>query len=106
VITNPEELNDLYMETFKWRLRHRPVQPENIVIQEELFKLRLELAKIRKTKPWTISDLENALKQLKSGKCRDPEGGSETICACSVEQSLSFWKTSILHAVFQYLCTL
>ena len=77
LITNSEELKDLYLDTFKWRLRHRPVQPEYeeyFDTQEELFRLRLELAKNQKTKPWVMSDLENALKQLKSGKCRDPEG--------------------------------
>ena len=42
--------------------------------QEELFKLRLELAKLKKTKSWKMSDLEDALKSLKNGKCRDPEG--------------------------------
>ena len=77
LITNPEELKDLYLNTFKHRLRHRPVQPgyeEVLNIQEELFKMRLELAKTKKTQPWTMTDLENALKQLKTGKCRDPEG--------------------------------
>ena len=36
--------------------------------------LRLEVAKAEKPKPWVIDDLENAIKSLKSGKCRDPEG--------------------------------
>ena len=77
LITNPEELKELYLNTFKYRLRHRPVQPEYeelLDMQEELFELRLELAKIQKTKPWTMMDLESALKQLKTGKYRDPEG--------------------------------
>ena len=34
----------------------------------------MELSKIQKTKPWTMMDLESALKQLKTGKYRDPEG--------------------------------
>ena len=77
LITNPEELKELYLETFKFRLRHRPAQPEfeNILnYQKELFALRLELAKEAKTEPWVMSDLENAIKTLKTGKCRDPEG--------------------------------
>ena len=48
IIANPEEIKKLYLETFKFRLRQRPVQPgfENILIeQKELFDLRLELAK-------------------------------------------------------------
>ena len=70
-------MKELYLETFKHRLRHRPAQPgyESFLdLQEELFQLRLELAKLKKTKPWTMTDLDDALKQLKSGKCRDPEG--------------------------------
>ena len=65
------------METFKYRLRHRPAQPgfEKLLNdQKELFDLRLEVAKAEKTKPWVIDDLENAIKSLKSRKCRDPEG--------------------------------
>ena len=77
LITNPSELKALYLDTFKYRLRHRPVQPgfENLLeYQKELFDLRLELAKMNRTEPWTIGDLEEAIKSLKTGKCRDPEG--------------------------------
>ena len=77
LVTNPEELKKLYLETFKHRLRHRPVQPGYEALfekQEELFKLRLEKAKTEKTPPWTMKNLEKALKSLKNGKCRDPAG--------------------------------
>ena len=77
IITNPEELKELYLETFKFRLRQRSVKPgyEDILDkQEQLFNLRLEASKRKKTIPWTLKDLDVALKSLKSGKCRDPEG--------------------------------
>ena len=77
MITNPEELKQLYLDTFKYRLRQRPVKPgfENILdLQEELFKLRLESAKKKKTAPWNMKDLDLALRSLKRGKCRDPDG--------------------------------
>ena len=48
LITNPAELKELYLQTFKYRLRHRPPQPgfETLLEdQNELFKLRLELSK-------------------------------------------------------------
>ena len=67
----------MYLQTFKYRLRHRPIQPgfENILnYQKELFDLRLELAKEDKTDPWVMEDLNDAIKSLKRGKCRDPEG--------------------------------
>ena len=77
LITNPAELKELYLQTFKYRLRHRPPQPgfESLLDdQNELFKIRLELSKKEKTEPWEMVDLEEAIKALKNGKCRDPEG--------------------------------
>ena len=77
LITNPAELKKLYLETFKHRLRHRPVQPgfESLLNhQKELFDLRIELAKEDKSEPWGMADLEDAIRSLKTGKCRDPEG--------------------------------
>ena len=77
LITNPDELKNLYLNTFRYRLRHRPAQPgfEGLLQdQKELFDLRIELAKEEKTEPWEIADLEKAIKSLKTGKCRDPEG--------------------------------
>jgi hypothetical protein len=77
IITNPDDLKDLYLETFKFRLRQRPPKPgfeDLLKKQEELFKLRLECAKLKRTAPWKMTDLESALKSLKIGKCRDPEG--------------------------------
>jgi hypothetical protein len=76
LITNPKELKELYLETFKYRLRHRPSQPgfeKYLDDQNELFMLRLELAKQHKSVPWVMKDLEEAIKSLKTGKCRDPE---------------------------------
>ena len=77
LITNPEELKKLYIETFKFRLRHRPAKSnflEILDLQEELFKMRLELSKKKKTPAWQMKDLEMASRSLKDGKCRDPEG--------------------------------
>lgn len=77
LITNPNELKSLYLNTFKHRLRKRPTQPgyESLLdLQEELFNLRLNVSKLNKSCPWTMTNLELALKSLKNGKCRDPEG--------------------------------
>ena len=77
MITNPEELKQLYLDTFKYRLRQRPVKSDSksyLDLQENLFKLRLDLSKMKKTPDWKMSDLEDALNKLKNGKCPDPEG--------------------------------
>ena len=34
----------------------------------------MKLSKIKKTPPWTMQNLKNALKDLKYGKTRDAEG--------------------------------
>ena len=41
-------------------------------MKTELFNLRLDLAKRRKSQPWTLTHLEAAIKYLKKDKARDP----------------------------------
>jgi hypothetical protein len=77
LITNPAELKELYLQTFKYRLRQRQPHPgfeDLLENQRELCKLREELAKEEKSEPWTMADLDDAIESLKNGKCRDPEG--------------------------------
>ena len=76
LVTNPLELKKLYLDTFKFRLRHRPVKQgyENLFKnQENLFNERLKCSKNNKTSPWSMTMLENVLNSLKKGKCRDPD---------------------------------
>ena len=75
--TNPDTLKTLYLETYKHRLRHRPIRDDlNGLksLKESLFELRLTLVKLVKSKPWTITQLDVVLKSLKSNKSRDPHG--------------------------------
>ena len=54
LITNPEELKELYLQTYKYRLRHIPAQPgfeDFLEMQEQLFKHRLDQSKKVKTFP-------------------------------------------------------
>ena len=71
VITNPEELKELYLETYTHRLRHRPIKEDFSYLKElkeTLFDLRLKLCKLRKSDPWDENDLERVLKGLKKNK--------------------------------------
>ena len=43
-------------------------------MKTELFNLRIDLAKRRKSQPWTLTHLEAAIKYLKKDKARDPNG--------------------------------
>ena len=77
IITNPEKLKDLYLETYVHRLRHRPIKKEYSQLKkfkETLFDLRINLCKLRKSEPWTESNLNVVLKSLKKNKARDPHG--------------------------------
>ena len=65
------------METYLHRLRNRPIKPdfeELKYLKDNLFDMRLENSRKRKSKPWEMADLEKVLKNLKKDKARDPNG--------------------------------
>ena len=71
------ELKSLYLQTYKHRLRHRPIAKDlrNLKnLKEKLFKKRLKLSKLRKSPKWNKKELETVLKKLKKNKSRDPHG--------------------------------
>ena len=77
LVTNPEVIENIALETFRKRLENRPMKPdlENIKNDKEnLCKMRLDLAAQTKTDPWTMEDLNTVLKYLKNNKSRDPSG--------------------------------
>ena len=74
-ITGKLALKRLYLKTNKNRLEHRKIKEEfeDIrILKEELWELRYMKLKNTDTEPWTIVDLEKALKSLKVNQCRDP----------------------------------
>ena len=77
LVTNHQDLKKLYLKTYKQRMRNRPIK-ENLselkYFKENLFNIRLKLAEQQKSEPWTINQLEVALKALKKNKSRDPNG--------------------------------
>ena len=82
LITNYEGLKNLYLKTYMHRLRNRPIKTELTEIKklkEELFEIRIELAKLNKSELWTMEDLESILNNLKEGKARDPNGWTNDI---------------------------
>ena len=77
IITNPDGLKNLYLETFVHRLRHRPIREDFKDIKflkEQLFQMRLSLAKKTKSENWSLKQLEKVLSSLKCNKARDPHG--------------------------------
>ena len=77
LITEKSQLEKLYETTYKDRL-----QPNHTVagledtqkLQEYLFDLRCEVAKLKVSEDWSDEDLENVLKSLKNNKARDAHG--------------------------------
>ena len=77
LITAPNLLKKLYLQTYKDRLRNRAMKSELTdvyFLKSELWEWRLDELEGTKTKMWTIDDLNKVLKGLKSNKTRDPHG--------------------------------
>ena len=43
-------------------------------LKTELFNLRLDISNKRKSQPWTLKNLDEAIRHLKKDKARDPNG--------------------------------
>ena len=77
LITSPNLLKDLYLRTYKHRLRQRSMKPELMDIfylKEELWESRMKELLDKKSPPWKMNELEKVLKSLKNNKTRDPLG--------------------------------
>ena len=77
LITSPNLLKNLYMDTYKSRLRNREIKPELrdlFCLKNELWESRLMELRTSPSKLWTIEELDRVLKNLKSNKTRDPHG--------------------------------
>jgi hypothetical protein len=77
IISESEELNKLLSKEYKERLRTRPLRPDFRHLdrrRRRIFKMKMKIAEATSSKLWTMSDLEAALRDLKTDKSRDPEG--------------------------------
>ena len=77
IVSDQDGLKKLYLETFIWRLRDRPIRPDLVDIQEakeKLFKAILKICMKNRSKPWNLEELDKVLSSLKKDKCRDPKG--------------------------------
>ena len=77
LVTGKEALENLYIETYRDRLKPNPISEglEDLkYLKEYLFMLRSLYASKRVSEDWKMEDLEKVLKSLKNGKARDPHG--------------------------------
>ena len=75
IITNHIGLKNLYLNTYKDRLKNRPMKEDFNELKDlkvTLFNLRQKLCENRKSKPLKMEHLDAAIKILK--KARDPNG--------------------------------
>ena len=77
MITSPNLLRALYLQTYTQRLRERDMKPELMDIfflKSELWKSRLEELMQNKSEPWKLKELNKVLKSLKNNETKDPHG--------------------------------
>ena len=77
IVTDQHGLKVLYLETFVWRLRERPIRPDLGDVKqmkEKCFDQILELCSKTKSKKWTSEDLDIVLKSLKTENVETPMG--------------------------------
>ena len=77
LLTSDSAIQNRALEVFTERLDNNKISPALKDLENdtnELCKMRLKASKKNRSDPWTISDLEEALKQLDNNKSRDAEG--------------------------------
>ena len=77
LISNQDELKSLYVDTYRYRLRHRDMKPNFAYLKDlknNLFEERVKLSKLRKSGCWDEDSLMKVLKSLKTKKTMDPVG--------------------------------
>ena len=77
IVTAPSALKNLYIETYKERLKQREMKLDLLdvyCLKTELWMSRLEKMKKIRSSPWNQDNLDHVLKSLKNNKTRDPNG--------------------------------
>ena len=75
ILTSPEALKSLYIETYANRLKHREIKSEFADIfhlKTQLWNTRMELLSHKHTPEWNLKQLEQVLSNLKNNKSMDP----------------------------------
>ena len=84
-MTNKEELEKLYLDTYVERLTPNPVKnglEEIVMLKDMLFDMRMLNSSYEVTEDWTMEDLEKVLKSLKNNKARDAHGHIYELFKC------------------------
>ena len=76
IVSGPKEIKILLGKEYKNRLRSRPIRPDlmSLKVRRKIFQQKLKLAGSRRSKKWTMENLDRALADLKIDKSRDADG--------------------------------
>ena len=77
LLTSDPAIQERALEVFTDRLDNNDINPNLRDLENdtnELCRMRLKASKLNESDPWTMSDLQEALKQLENNKSRDAEG--------------------------------
>ena len=77
LITSKSTLLQLYKSTYIDRLSPKNIQPQYAELKDmknNLFEMRVQIAKSRKSADWTTGQVASVCKYLKNGKARDEAG--------------------------------
>ena len=77
LVSSPREIKAALFQEYKERLRTRKIRPdfqEQKKMDIELVNLKLIEARLNKSSPFLLTELEKALNDLNQGRARDPEG--------------------------------
>ena len=77
IITGYEAIKNLALNAIVERLRKRPMNPQLKYLEKlktKLSKMRIISSRKIKSLPWTLKEMETAIRSMKNKKCRDPAG--------------------------------
>ena len=75
LITGEQALKKLYLNTYVERLEHREIKTEYkeiLELKNQLWKECFVVIKQKISKPWTLKDITQVSKSLKTNQARDP----------------------------------
>ena len=77
LLTTDKAIEDRALEVYKERLSNNEMKPHLIKAEKTVNKLneqRLKITKLNRREPWSLADLENAIKDIGRDKARDALG--------------------------------
>ena len=105
MLTDPATIRNKYFSEFKHRLRTRDIKIElkwYESFQNDIFYLRVDAAKTSNSPEFSILELKQVIRELKTGKSMDPTGMVREIFKKAGDGFLTRWSVLPYFAAFRY----